>query len=74
MTTAKKRAEILSCVHYLSDAELDKLYRMMEESFPEKVHKSVQSSKKRKAGTMKGMLKYMAEDFNAPLEDFKDYM
>ncbi len=30
--------------------------------------------KKRKAGTMKGLVLYMADDFNAPLEDFKDYM
>lgn len=30
--------------------------------------------KKRQAGTFKGFLVYMAEDFNAPLEDFKEYM
>jgi hypothetical protein len=29
--------------------------------------------KKRKAGSAKGKYK-LAEDFNAPLEDFKDYM
>ena len=29
---------------------------------------------KRRAGTLQGFLKYMADDFNAPLEDFKDYM
>jgi hypothetical protein len=74
MTIREKRTDILSCVHHLNDAELDKLYRMMEETFPEKVYKPTQPSKKRKAGTMKGMLKYMADDFKAPLEDFKDYM
>jgi len=25
-------------------------------------------------GCMKGMLKYMSDDFNEPLEDFKEYM
>ena len=30
--------------------------------------------KKRTAGSLKGFLIYMAEDFNAPLDDFKDYM
>jgi len=30
--------------------------------------------KKRQAGTLKGFLVYMADDFNAPLDDFKDYM
>jgi predicted HTH domain antitoxin len=28
----------------------------------------------RKAGQLKGFVTYMAEDFDAPLEDFKDYM
>ncbi len=27
-----------------------------------------------KLGTLKGTVLYMAPDFNAPLEDFKDYM
>ncbi len=30
--------------------------------------------KKRQAGTLKGLVKYMADDFDAPMEDFKDYM
>jgi hypothetical protein len=25
-------------------------------------------------GSMKGLIKYMADDFDAPLADFKDYM
>ena len=25
-------------------------------------------------GSMKGLIKYIADDFDAPLEDFKDYM
>lgn len=30
--------------------------------------------KKRKFGSMKGLVKQIADDFDAPLEDFKDYM
>ena len=30
--------------------------------------------KPRKAGSLKGFLLYMADDFDAPLEDFKEYM
>jgi hypothetical protein len=30
--------------------------------------------KVRKAGTMKNLVAYMAPDFDAPLEDFKEYM
>ena len=28
----------------------------------------------RRAGTLKGTVKYMAPDFEAPLDDFKEYM
>ena len=30
--------------------------------------------KERKFGSMKGLVKHISEDFDAPLEDFKDYM
>jgi hypothetical protein len=30
--------------------------------------------KQRKFGSMKGLVKHIADDFNAPLKDFKDYM
>ena len=30
--------------------------------------------KERKFGSMKGLVVNIAEDFNAPLKDFKDYM
>jgi hypothetical protein len=33
-----------------------------------------ETKKVRKAGTLKGVLVYMADDFNAPLEDFQEYM
>lgn len=29
---------------------------------------------KRRFGALKGFVTYMADDFDAPLEDFKDYM
>lgn len=30
--------------------------------------------KPRKFGSMKGLVKHIADDFDAPLEDFEDYM
>jgi hypothetical protein len=30
--------------------------------------------KERKFGSMKGLVKNISDDFNAPLEDFKEYM
>lgn len=32
------------------------------------------TKKQRSFGVMKGLVLYMAKDFNAPLEDFNDYM
>jgi antitoxin (DNA-binding transcriptional repressor) of toxin-antitoxin stability system len=32
------------------------------------------SRRRRKAGTAKGLILYMADDFDAPLEDFREYM
>ncbi len=32
------------------------------------------SGKKRRIGGAKGVLEYMADDFTAPLEDFREYM
>jgi antitoxin (DNA-binding transcriptional repressor) of toxin-antitoxin stability system len=34
----------------------------------------VEQKNRRQSGTMKGTVLYMAEDFDAPLEDFKEYM
>lgn len=34
----------------------------------------VRPSKERQFGTMKGLVVYMADDFDAPLDDFNEYM
>ena len=40
-----------------------------------RVQKNEKSERKaREFGSMKGLVKNIAEDFDAPLEDFKDYM
>jgi len=40
-----------------------------------KVRKAEKPKRKtRKFGCMKGLVKTIADDFDAPLEDFKDYM
>lgn len=35
---------------------------------------SKQKTPVRRAGTLKGTVKYMAPDFDAPLDDFREYM
>lgn len=39
-----------------------------------KVQKIDDAKKDRKFGSMKGLVVKIADDFNEPLEDFKDYM
>ena len=40
-----------------------------------KIQKNGKKEKKpREFGSMKGLVEYIADDFDAPLEDFKDYM
>ncbi len=38
------------------------------------VTKPTEPKRERQLGAMRGSVLYMAEDFDAPLEDFKDYM
>lgn len=33
-----------------------------------------EARRKRRLGALKGLVKYMADDFDQPLDDFKDYM
>ncbi len=39
-----------------------------------KIHLKENIRSKRGFGSAKGILKYMADDFDEPLEDFKEYM
>ena len=40
-----------------------------------KIQKNEKPKKRRrKFGSMKGLVKHIAKDFDAPLEDFKEYM
>ena len=39
-----------------------------------KVQKNSEKKKERKFGSMKGLVIHIADDFDAPLEDFEEYM
>ena len=59
------------------DINKDKIYYSIQaEQFLQEYSKQAIIPKKtvRKAGLLKGGIKYMANDFDAPLEDLKDYM
>lgn len=63
--------DIISVVHQLSPIELAELKNEVDKTLAE-----TKKTKKEKKffGRMEGFVKYMADDFNEPLEDFKDYM
>ncbi len=74
MTILEKRTELLAGIQHMSEADLNKLYQVMEKDFPTIIECSQNPLKERPIGSMKGMLISMSDDFNAPLEDFADYM
>jgi len=60
-----------SAVDELPQSALQELYDFAE--FLLSKHKSAEKTHP-VFGCMKGMLKYMSDDFNEPLEEFKEYM
>lgn len=69
MTGLDIRTHLHNRIEHLTDAQIRKLYKLLIEVFPEK-----KKASPRKLGQMKGLIEFMAPDFDDPLEDFKDYM
>ncbi|MGM9507638.1 DUF2281 domain-containing protein [Larkinella sp. GY13] len=63
--------ELLQAVKKLSPKEKQALQTVL---FTETTLEPQGTGKERKLGTMKGLVTYMADDFDAPLDDFKDYI
>lgn len=59
--------DMVSMIKQFSPEELQKLKNEIDK----RVLDSKQSQKKKIFGRMKGFVKYMADDFNKPLEEFK---
>ncbi|GAB3321290.1 hypothetical protein GCM10027299_15530 [Larkinella ripae] len=62
--------ELLQAVKKLSPVEKQALQAVLATEVSSELSGS---TKERKFGTMKGLVTYMADDFDAPLDDFKDY-
>ena len=63
--------ELLQAVKKLSPQEKQALQTVLS---TETASEKSEPAKERQFGTMKGLVTYMADDFDAPLDDFKDYM
>jgi hypothetical protein len=60
-------------VYLLQDVELY-LQNIMQKAQNFTQENDIIQKKERQLGCLKGIVAYMADDFDAPLEDFKDYM
>jgi hypothetical protein len=60
-------------VYLLQDVELY-LQNIMQKAQSFTQENDTIQKKERQLGCLKGIVAYMADDFDAPLEDFKDYM
>lgn len=70
MTVSEIKTKLIDSIEHLSDTQVEQLYAMMKQSFPEKTSSKASGL----LGSMPNLIKYIAPDFNEPLEDFKDYM
>ena len=55
-------------------ALIEQLPEEQRDRIAAKLSRPIQTGKRRKRGSAKNDILYMAPDFDAPLEDFKDYM
>jgi hypothetical protein len=61
--------QIVELVKTLSPSQWEELKQQIENDTIDQ-----QRDRKSGFGCMKGLILYMADDFNEPLDDFKDYM
>ena len=64
--------QLLKLILQLPKEQKKQIQTKLGEELQQPVEKPVET--KRKAGALKGFVTYMAEDFDAPLEDMKPYM
>ena len=68
MNIVEHRLTISHQLEELSEASLIEVEKLIAQL------KSKKKSRRNFIGCMKGLVVYMADDFDAPLDDFKDYM
>lgn len=68
MSTAELKLLIIREIDRLPKDRLQEILNFL------KGNTEIKSEKKRRIGALKGTLLYMADDFDDPLDDFKDYM
>jgi hypothetical protein len=74
MTSLEIKTRMHERIEHLSEAQLKKLNDIFEQEFNADLSETDQPKKRNLVGSMKGFVTYMADDFNEPLDDFKEYM
>lgn len=77
MNIAEIKLNLIRSIDHLPEKLLLELRALIDDFLAKKQKEAPtppQQRKPRQFGCMKGLVIYMAEDFDAPLEDFKDYM
>lgn len=73
VTIEEAQARLPELVHRLSPDE-EVVITENDEPIARLVRSKPHPSAKRRLGTMKGSVLYLAPDFDAPLDDFREYM
>ncbi len=74
MTVIELQSYIQKNIDKLPPEKLEQLKETIDKMVEQINEGKKTTLEKRKFGSMKGFVKYMAPDFDEPLEDFKDYM
>lgn len=74
MTSLGIKTRIHERIEQLTEAQLKKLNNIVEKEFNPDLVMSDKPKERGLFGCMKGVVTYMADDFNDPLDDFKEYM
>lgn len=69
MNIAEHKLNIFREIDQLSEESLIEVEKLIA-----KLKSEQQKPKRRLIGCMKGLVNYMADDFDAPLDEFKEYM
>jgi len=74
MTDIELRQDIEQKLAFLNEKKLQELHEHLNQLLEKEENVSKLKKKRHLVGSMPGLVTYMAEDFNEPLDDFKDYM
>lgn len=74
MNTTKIKVSLYQTIDKLPDKILFELNKIINDFLAQKNSNLKPTPQKRKFGCMKGLVVSMADDFNAPIDDFKEYM